>query len=108
MLAPGRGALPRCACNRRGFVRLLSYLALDPGHRGGNGMRRLIIGMTGSTRAIFGVRMLEALKGSNVETHLLISKLAQRTLEHETHYTVEQVRALARVVPSPVDMGAPI
>jgi 4-hydroxy-3-polyprenylbenzoate decarboxylase len=71
-------------------------------------MRRLIIGMTGSTGAIFGVRMLEALKGSEVETHLIISKWAQRTLEHETRYTVEDVRALASVVHSAGDMGAEI
>ena len=72
------------------------------------GMRRIIIGMTGSTGSIFGVRMLEALKGSDVETHLIISKWAQRTLEHETRYTVEQVRALATVVHSQGDMGASI
>src|SRR6476660_9156523 len=71
-------------------------------------MRRLIIGMTGSTDAIFGVRMLEALRESEVETHLIISKWAQRTLEHETRYTVEQVRALAGVVHSQGDMGASI
>src|SRR6266540_3503010 len=71
-------------------------------------MRRLIIGMTGSTGAIFGVRMLEALKASDVESHLIISKWAQRTLEHETNYTVEQVRALASVVHSSGDMGAAI
>ncbi len=59
-------------------------------------MRRLIIGMTGSTGAIFGVRFLEALKhAGDVESHLIISKWAQRTIEHETNYTVEQVRALA-------------
>src|SRR5437764_4770385 len=69
-------------------------------------MRRLIIGMTGSTGAIFGVRMLEALKATEVESHLIISKWAQRTLEHETPYTVEQVRGLATVVHSPGDMGA--
>ena len=71
-------------------------------------MRRLIIGMTGSTGSIFGVRMLEALKGGDVETHLIISKWAQRTLEHETRYTVEQVRAMASVVHSQGDMGASI
>src|SRR2546421_10234006 len=71
-------------------------------------MRRLIIGMTGSTGAIFGVRMLEALKASDVESHLIVSKWAQRTLEHETRYTVEQVRGLASVVHSPGDMGASI
>jgi 4-hydroxy-3-polyprenylbenzoate decarboxylase len=71
-------------------------------------MRRLIIGMTGSTGAIFGVRMLEALKDSAIESHLIISKWAQRTLEHETRYTVEQVRGLATVVHSQGDMGASI
>ena len=71
-------------------------------------MRRLIIGMTGSTGAIFGVRFLEALKGSDIETHLVISKWAQRTIEHETNYTVEQVRALATIVHSQGDMGATI
>ena len=71
-------------------------------------MRRLIIGMTGSTGAIFGVRFLEALKQCDVETHLVISKWAQRTIEHETNYTIEQVRSLANVVHSPGDMGATI
>jgi len=71
-------------------------------------MRRIIVGMTGSTGAIFGVRMLEALKHADVESHLIISKWAQRTLEHETNYTLEQVRSLASVVHSPGDMGATI
>src|SRR5437588_11282904 len=71
-------------------------------------MRRLIVGMIGSTGAIFGVRMLEALKATEVESHLIISKWAQRTLDHETRYTVEQVRGLANVVHSPGDMGASI
>src|ERR1700745_4490043 len=71
-------------------------------------MRRLMSGLTGCTGAIFGVRMLEALRESEVETHLIISKWAQRTLEHETRYTVEQVRALAGVVHSQGDMGASI
>src|SRR4051812_10532120 len=71
-------------------------------------MRRLIVGMTGSTGAIFGVRFLEALKKSDIETHLIISKWAQRTIEHETSYTVEQVRALASVVHSQGDMSASI
>src|SRR5436853_6902411 len=70
--------------------------------------RRLIVGMTGSTGAIFGVRFLEALRQSDIETHLVVSKWAQRTIEHETNYTVEQVRALATVVHSQGDMGATI
>jgi 4-hydroxy-3-polyprenylbenzoate decarboxylase len=71
-------------------------------------MRRLIVGMTGSTGAIFGIRLLEALKHSEVESHLIISKWAQRTIEHETKHNVEQVRALATVVHSQGDMGASI
>jgi 4-hydroxy-3-polyprenylbenzoate decarboxylase len=71
-------------------------------------MRRLIVGLTGSTGAIFGIRLLEALKHSEIESHLIISKWAQRTIEHETPYTVEQVRALATVVHSQGDMGASI
>jgi flavin prenyltransferase len=70
--------------------------------------RRLIIGMTGSTGAIFGVRFLEALRQTDIESHLIISKWAQRTIEHETSITVEQVRALATVVHSQGDMGASI
>jgi 4-hydroxy-3-polyprenylbenzoate decarboxylase len=70
--------------------------------------RRIIIGMTGSTGAIFGVRFLEALKSTDIETHVVISKWAQRTIEHETNYTVEQVRALGAVVHSQGDMGATI
>ena len=71
-------------------------------------MRRLIVGMTGSTGAVFGIRLLEALKHAEVESHLIISKWAQRTIEHETRHTVEQVRALATVVHSQGDMGASI
>ena len=71
-------------------------------------MRRLIVGMTGSTGAIYGVRFLEALRHADVESHLIISKWAQRTIEHETNYTLEQVRSLASVVHSPGDMGATI
>jgi flavin prenyltransferase len=71
-------------------------------------MRRLIVGMTGSTGAVFGIRLLEALKHSEVESHLIISKWAQRTIEHETSHTIEQVRSLATVVHSQGDMGASI
>ena len=71
-------------------------------------MRRLIVGMTGATGAIFGVRLLEALKECEVETHLVISRWAQRTIEHETSYTVKQVCALASVYYNPADMAAEI
>jgi 4-hydroxy-3-polyprenylbenzoate decarboxylase len=71
-------------------------------------MRRLIVGLTGATGAILGVRLLEALRDCEVESHLVISKWAQRTIEHETSYTVQQVCALATVNHNPTNMGAAI
>ncbi len=71
-------------------------------------MRRLIVALTGATGAILGVRLLEALKDSEVESHLIVSKWAQRTIEHETPYTVKQVCALATVNHSPTNMAAEI
>ena len=56
---------------------------------------RLIVGITGATRTIFGVRLLQMLHGSGVETHMVLSKWAARTLVHETDYTIEQVQNLA-------------
>src|ERR1700693_6165675 len=71
-------------------------------------MRRLIVGLTGATGAILGVRLLEALKDCEVESHLVISKWAQRTIEHETPYTVKQVCALASVYHNSANMAAEI
>jgi len=45
---------------------------------------RLIVGITGSTGVIYGVRMLEVLKEKNVETHLLMTEWATKCLTHET------------------------
>lgn len=71
-------------------------------------MQRLIVAMTGSTGAIFGIRLLEALQGTEIETHLVMSKWAERTLEHETTWRVGQVKALASVVHSPLNQAAAI
>ena len=71
-------------------------------------MRRLIVGLTGATGAILGVRLLEALKDCNVESHLVISRWAQRTIEHETPYTIKQVCALATVYHNSANMAAEI
>src|SRR3989440_4227876 len=57
--------------------------------------QRLIVGITGATGTIFGVRLLQMLQGSGVETHLIMSKWGARTLIHETDYTVEQVERMA-------------
>lgn len=68
----------------------------------------MIVGITGATGTIFGVRLLEMLRGSGIETHLVISKWGARTLIHETDYTVEQVRDLAAQNYSLADQGAAI
>jgi 4-hydroxy-3-polyprenylbenzoate decarboxylase len=56
---------------------------------------RLVVGITGATGTIFGVRLLQMLHGSGVETHLVMSKWAARTLTHETEHTVKEVQGLA-------------
>ena len=69
---------------------------------------RLIVGITGATGAIYGVRLLERLREAGVETHLVISRWGARTLMHETPYSREQVEALAHTAYAPGDMGAAI
>ena len=56
---------------------------------------RLIVGITGATGTIFGVRLLQMLHGSGVETHLVVSKWAARTLTHETPHSLKYVQGLA-------------
>jgi len=69
---------------------------------------RLIVGMTGATGGIFGVRLLEVLRSAGVETHLVLSKWAVRTLVHETEYSLEDVQRLASATYRPEDQGAKI
>ena len=72
-------------------------------------MRRLIVGLTGATGAVFGVRMLEVLKNSSdIETHLVVSGWARRTIEHETRHTFKQVCELASVYHNSKNMAAEI
>ena len=73
-----------------------------------NQPKRIVVGMTGASGAIIGVRLLEALARSEVETHLVVSKWAQQTLEHETDHTVADLRDLADVYHGPGDMGAKV
>ena len=71
-------------------------------------MRRLVVGITGATGAILGIRLLEALREADIETHLVLSKWALQTIEHETTYSLGEVRALASVVHEAGNMGAAI
>lgn len=56
---------------------------------------RLVVGITGATGTIFGVRLLQMLHGSGVETHLVVSKWGARTLAHETPHSLKDVQSLA-------------
>ncbi len=69
---------------------------------------RIIVGMSGATGAIFGIRILEVLKEANIETHLVMSKWAKTTIGLETDYSVEDVKNLATVVHSPENQAASI
>lgn len=70
--------------------------------------RRLIVAITGATGAIFGVRLLEALKAAQVETHLVLSKWGQQTVEHETGLTLADLQERATVVHGTGNMAATI
>jgi flavin prenyltransferase len=69
---------------------------------------RLIVCMTGATGAIYGVRLLEALRHMPVETHLVVSRWAETTIAAETAWKVRQVRELADVSYDEDDLAAPL
>ena len=73
-----------------------------------SGHKRLIVGISGASGVAYGVRLLEALKPLDVETHLVLSQSAEVTLAYETDYKVADVQALADVVYSVRDIGAAI
>ena len=71
--------------------------------------KKLIVGISGATGAIYGIRLLQILKTTpEVETHLVLSKAAERTIAFETPLTVKEVQALADVTYNVQDIGATI
>jgi len=71
-------------------------------------VKRLIVGISGATGAIYGIRLLEVLAKSNLETHLVITEAAQKTILMETDWKLEKVKSLAKVVYDIQDIGADI
>jgi len=69
---------------------------------------QLIIGITGSTGVIYGIRTLEVLKALGVETHLIMSDWGQKCITMETDYTVQDVKSLAVEVSDEKNMAASI
>jgi 4-hydroxy-3-polyprenylbenzoate decarboxylase len=70
--------------------------------------QRLIIGITGASGVIVGVRLLELLRNSEIETHLVVSKAAEMALTYETDLQPKDVRALAKVNHAVGALGAAI
>lgn len=72
-------------------------------------MQRLVVGISGASGVIYGIRLLEVLRGyPDVETHLVMTKPAERTVVEETSYRVADIRAMASVNHSITDIGASI
>lgn len=69
---------------------------------------RLVVGISGASGVIYGIRMLQTLRRIGVESHLVVSRSAEVTLAHETSMKVAELRALADVSYSAADIGAAI
>ncbi len=70
--------------------------------------KRLVIGISGATGSVYAIRMLEVLKDTDVETHLVISNAAEKTILLETDRSVEYVKNMADVVYDNENVGAAI
>jgi flavin prenyltransferase len=71
-------------------------------------VKRLVVGISGSSGAILGIRLLQILRASEIETHLVLTPAAHLTIEAETDWKVPDVLALANVVYAVSDIGAAI
>lgn len=69
---------------------------------------RIVVGITGATGSIIGIRLLEVMREAGIETHLIMSKWGARTMIHETARTKEEVSGLASIAYNPNDQGAAI
>ncbi len=72
------------------------------------GERRIIVGISGASGAIYGIRLLQILRSAEIETHLVVSRAARATIAAETDCSLADVHALADHVYAPDDMGAAI
>jgi flavin prenyltransferase len=68
----------------------------------------LVVGISGASGAIYGVRLLEALRPTKIPAHLIVSKSAALTLKEEADLSVDQVRALAATTYPNTDVGAAV
>jgi 4-hydroxy-3-polyprenylbenzoate decarboxylase len=68
----------------------------------------MVVGITGATGIVYGVRLLKALRQLEIESHLVVSKAGEMTRAYETEMSSEELRSLADAVYSPSDIAAPI
>ncbi len=73
-----------------------------------SGSQRLIVGLSGASGVVYGLRLLETLRQLPVESHLVVSKAAELTLAYETDRKLAEVQALADVCHPVADVGAAI
>lgn len=71
-------------------------------------VRRVVVGITGASGIVYGVRTLECLRQLEIETHLVMTRAAHVTLAHECALKAEQIRQLANVHDASADIGAAI
>ncbi|MCL4758278.1 MAG: UbiX family flavin prenyltransferase [Rhodocyclaceae bacterium] len=69
---------------------------------------KLVVGISGASGAIYGIRILEVLRQAGVETHLVMSDSAKRTIAYETDYSIQDVKGLATRMHDINDVGAAI
>ncbi|MBZ5798049.1 aromatic acid decarboxylase, partial [Burkholderia contaminans] len=71
-------------------------------------MKKIIVGISGATGSIFGIRILQQLREAGVQSHLVLSPWAIANIPYETGYTVKEVEAMADAVYSYKDQAARI
>ncbi|MFH1803874.1 MAG: UbiX family flavin prenyltransferase [Pseudomonadota bacterium] len=69
---------------------------------------RLIIGITGASGVIYGIRFLQLLQNTPTETHLILSRAAERTIAYETDFKIREIKDMADIVHDNSDIGASI
>lgn len=69
---------------------------------------KIVVGISGASGAIYGIKTLEVMNQLGIESHVVISNAAVKTIQHETSYTIEKVQKLATKLYSQEDIGASI
>ena len=100
----GKATLPSGRVRKRGqAVGVAGKSAIVPPSQ-----RRLVVGITGASGVIYGIRLLEALQQSGIESHLVLSRAAEMPIAYETQYSIKDVKALAHTTYAVADIGAAI